>query len=117
MTHNFTLCWCCPVTQSCPALCNPMDCSTPGFPVLPCVCLISKTTVLRIIIAPVLKCLGQCLTSLLINAHKGVLADIWLETVFAELKFVCRSIFCFTCSLEKAHRFSKLHSTFDRYAQ
>ena len=21
------------VTQSCPALCNPMDCSTPGFPV------------------------------------------------------------------------------------
>ena len=25
---------CCSVTQSCPALCNPMDCSTPGFPVL-----------------------------------------------------------------------------------
>ena len=22
------------VIQSCPALCNPMDCSTPGFPVL-----------------------------------------------------------------------------------
>ena len=22
-----------PVTQSCPALCDPMDCSTPGFPV------------------------------------------------------------------------------------
>ena len=21
------------VTQSCPTLCNPMDCSTPGFPV------------------------------------------------------------------------------------
>ena len=27
-------CCCCSVTQSCPALCNPMDCSTPGFPVL-----------------------------------------------------------------------------------
>ena len=24
---------CCSVTQSCPTLCNPMDCSTPGFPV------------------------------------------------------------------------------------
>jgi len=25
---------CCSFTQSCPTLCNPMDCSTPGFPVL-----------------------------------------------------------------------------------
>ena len=25
---------CCSVVQSCPTLCNPMDCSTPGFPVL-----------------------------------------------------------------------------------
>ena len=25
---------CCSVTQSCPTLCDPMDCSTPGFPVL-----------------------------------------------------------------------------------
>ena len=24
---------CCSVTKSCPILCNPMDCSTPGFPV------------------------------------------------------------------------------------
>ena len=24
---------CCPVVQSCPTLCNPMDCSTPGFTV------------------------------------------------------------------------------------
>ena len=27
-------CCCCSVTQSCPTLCNPMDCSTPGFPVI-----------------------------------------------------------------------------------
>ena len=27
-----TLC-CCSVTKSCPTLCNPMDCSMPGFPV------------------------------------------------------------------------------------
>ena len=26
----------CSVAQSCPTLCNPIDCSTPGFPVLPC---------------------------------------------------------------------------------
>ena len=28
------ICCCCSITQSCPALCNPTDCSTPGFPVL-----------------------------------------------------------------------------------
>ena len=27
---------CCSVTKSCLTLCNPMDCSTPGFPVLHC---------------------------------------------------------------------------------
>ena len=27
-------CCCCSVAKSCPTLCNPMDCSTPGFPVL-----------------------------------------------------------------------------------
>ena len=26
-------CCCCSVSQSCPTLCDPMDCSTPGFPV------------------------------------------------------------------------------------
>ena len=26
--------WDCSVAQSCPALCDPMDCGTPGFPVL-----------------------------------------------------------------------------------
>ena len=28
------ICCCCSVTQSCPTLCDPMDCNTPGFPVL-----------------------------------------------------------------------------------
>ena len=28
-------CCCCPVSQSYPTLCDPTDCSTPGFPVLP----------------------------------------------------------------------------------
>ena len=30
----FFLCCCCSVTQSCPTLCDPMDWSIPGFPVL-----------------------------------------------------------------------------------
>ena len=33
LVHNSNCC-CCLVANSCPALCNPMDCSTPGFPVL-----------------------------------------------------------------------------------
>ena len=28
------LCCCCSVTKLCPTLCNPMECSTPGFPAL-----------------------------------------------------------------------------------
>ena len=28
------LTFCCPVTKTCPTLCDPMDCSAPGFPVL-----------------------------------------------------------------------------------
>ena len=32
--HAFWDCCCCSVTKSCPTLCDPMDCSTPGFPVL-----------------------------------------------------------------------------------
>ena len=35
-THSwFILKSYCSVTQSCPTVCDPMDCSTPGFPVLP----------------------------------------------------------------------------------
>jgi len=29
-------CCCCSVTKSCPTLCDPMDCSMPGFIVLHC---------------------------------------------------------------------------------
>ena len=35
--HSTNIYWvicCCSVTQSCPTLCDPMDCSMPGFPVL-----------------------------------------------------------------------------------
>ena len=32
--HVVYECCCCSVTQSCPTLCDPMNCSTPSFPVL-----------------------------------------------------------------------------------
>ena len=31
--YYFTYCFCCSVTKSCPTLCDPIDCSTPGLPV------------------------------------------------------------------------------------
>ena len=39
------LCCGCSVAQSCPTLCNPMDCSTPGFPVLQCLLEFAQTHV------------------------------------------------------------------------
>ena len=36
---------CCSVAQSCPTLCNPIDCSTPGFPVLNCLLELAQTHV------------------------------------------------------------------------
>ena len=32
-SHNISTCYC-SIAQLCPTLCDPMDCSTPGFPVL-----------------------------------------------------------------------------------
>ena len=31
---KYLCCYCCSVTNWCPALCDPVGCSTPGFPVL-----------------------------------------------------------------------------------
>ena len=37
--------YCCSVSQLCPALCDPIDCRTPGFPVLHCLPLFAQTQV------------------------------------------------------------------------
>ena len=42
---TFALCFCCSVAQSCSTLCDPMDCSTPGFPVLHCLLEFAQTHV------------------------------------------------------------------------
>ena len=48
--YNFNHCCCnCSVTQLCPNLCDPMDCSTPGFPVLPCLLEFAQTHVLWVV--------------------------------------------------------------------
>ena len=39
---------CCSVAKSCPTLCDPMNCSTPGFPVLDCVPEFPRSLVLSI---------------------------------------------------------------------
>ena len=36
---------CCSVAKSCPTLCNPMDCNTPGFSVLHCLLELAQTHV------------------------------------------------------------------------
>ena len=33
VVYDFKMLCCCSVTQSCPTLCDPIDCSTPGLPV------------------------------------------------------------------------------------
>ena len=40
--------YCCSVAKSCPTLCNPMDCSMPGFPVLCCLLEFAQTHVRRL---------------------------------------------------------------------
>ena len=42
---HYFCCYCCSVTQLCPTLCKPMDCRTPGFPVLHCLLEFAQTHV------------------------------------------------------------------------
>ena len=46
--HDLVVNYCCSVTQSCPTLCNLIDCSTPVFPVLPHLLKFAQTHVHRI---------------------------------------------------------------------
>ena len=43
--HSYSWICCCSAIQSCPTLCNPMGCSTPGFPVLHCLLELAQTHV------------------------------------------------------------------------
>ena len=43
LLNVFLYCCCCSVAQSCPTLCDPVDCSTPGFSVLHCLLQFAQT--------------------------------------------------------------------------
>ena len=45
---EIAICCCCPVAKSCLTLCDPKDCSTPGFPVLHCLAEFAQTHVHRL---------------------------------------------------------------------
>ena len=69
--------YCCSVTKSCPALCDPMDCSTPGFPVLPYLLEFTQTCVHWVGDAiqpshPLLPSFSSCLQSFLASGSLPV---------------------------------------------
>ena len=67
-------CCCCSVAQSCPTLCNPIDWSTPGFPVLHYLPGFAQTHVHRVsdAIQPSHPLLPPSLPALNLSQHQGL---------------------------------------------
>ena len=65
---------CCSVTKSCPTLCNPMDCSAPGFPILHHLLEFAQTHFHRIndAIQPSHPVLSSSPPALSISQHQGL---------------------------------------------
>ena len=65
-------CW--SVAQSCPALCNPMDCSMPGFPVLHHLLELAQTNVHRLgdVIQPSHPLLSASPPAFNLSQHQGL---------------------------------------------
>ena len=66
--------YCCSVAQSCPTLCNPMDCSTSGFPVLPHLPELAQTHVHWVgdVIQPSHLLLSSSLPAFNLSQHQGL---------------------------------------------
>ena len=80
MNSEYITC-CCSVTKSCPSLCNPMDCSTPGFPVLHCLLSLLKLMLVMpsshlILCRPVLL-LPSVIPSIRVFSNESVLHVRW----------------------------------------
>ena len=89
------------VAQSCLTLCNPMDCSTPGFPLLHCLLELAQTHVHRVgdAIQP-----SHPLSSLLL-----------LPSIFPSIRvFSCESVLCIRWPKYRSFNFSI--SPFNKYS-
>ena len=74
---------CCSVVQSCLTLCKPMDCSTPGFPVLHCLLELAQTHVhwvgdaIHLILCCPLLLLPSIFPSIRVSSNKSALHIRW----------------------------------------
>ena len=77
---SFLCSCCCSVTQSCPTLCNPVDCSTPGFPVLHYILELIQTHVHPVgdAIQPSLSLLPPFPPALNLSQHQGLFSELVL---------------------------------------
>ena len=78
-THIYLYICCCSVTKSCPVLCDPMDCSTPGSPVLHHLLESAKTHVYRLgdVIQPSLPLSSSIFPSVRIVFSESALCIRW----------------------------------------
>ena len=81
--HREFLCCCSLVTQSCPSLCEPMDCGTPGFPVFHHPLDLAQTHVYRTFVGKVTSLIFNMLSKFVIvfpPRHKHLLTS-WLQSL------------------------------------
>ena len=77
---------CCPVTKLCPALCDPMDCSMPGLPVLHCLLEFAQIHVCWVgdAIQPSHTLSPPCPPALNLSQHQGPFQ--WVESLLQVAK-------------------------------
>ena len=98
-------CCCCPVTKSCPTLCDPMDCSTPGFTVLQYILEFAQTQVHWVCDAIQLShpLLPGSPTSLNLSQHEGLFQ--WIGLLISWPKYLS-----FSLSISPSNEYSRLIS-------
>ena len=105
-TYTMEYCCCCSVAKSCLFLCNPMDCSTPGFPVLHYLPGFAQIHVHWV---------GEAMLSNHLIPHCPLL---FLSSIFLSIKVFSNwsemTLFCQTCPSwvalhGMAHSFTELH--------
>ena len=77
--NGYTMECCCSVTQSCLTLCDPMDISTPGFPVLHHLLEFAQTYAQHLILCCPLLLLSSIFPSIRVFSNESVLRIRWPE--------------------------------------